>query len=196
MQDEDKNIKIDETITRINDTFGFVLSYGESKRLIPVGTFKLNKIFEAKYAPYTYGATSIRDIIVELKKYNNDDSDKEEDERIYMSFNEFLKLANSSMARKNKSTFKFLFGKYMNEENLSDAIKVTKAALAVIKDYDLEVGQIKTLEDLQACYISNGELLGTNYSIVPFYYNKSIDSKVKYADKDLKTKEHGKAIKR
>ncbi len=178
------HVSADKIVEKINENFLFVLSYGNSKRLVPISVFKLADIVKSGSSPYNYGTLSDDDVMVKLIKYDCNNLGMTEKEIIYMSFDKFIKLIGTAYIRNNKAIVEDLLKKDARKTDILDAMQIVSMILSTNKDYELKVRQSKTLDQLDATYEVNGDALGTNYSIIPFYY----DEEVRYLDDELKPK--------
>lgn len=167
-------VSTDKIVEKINENFLFVLSYGNSKRLIPISVFKLENIVKSGDSFYNYGTLSDNDVTVKLIKYDCNNLGMNEKENIYMSFDKFIRLIGTACIRDNKAIVEDLLKKDASKTDILDAMQIVSMILSTNKAYELKVRQSKSLNQLDATYEVNGKALGTNYNIAPFYYDEDV----------------------
>ena len=146
---------------------GIVLSYGVANDLVPVGTFYVSDIKQGKDSTGSY--------IVELSRFKCiEDSNIVgiPEDKVYMPLRNFLALTESYLGTDNKDRFYELTGYDPNHDLLAYAAGKVAAGLkkqngekVITSGWEAEA---VSLENLGANYYSNGELMGSNYSIAPF----------------------------
>lgn len=169
-----------EIIDNLNNSYGFMLSYGDSYDVIPMGVYKVDSILPSYKNPYKYGAAyrygitsyPLRDrySTVKLVKVNSDNEIKE-NSVIYIPFLEFKKLTNLETEENN-----YFARQLFNLENKDDQLLyITKIAQEYYKKHKLspiEFWQSVSLDNLNATYEVNGNLMGNNFTLIPFSYGK------------------------
>ena len=145
---------------------GIILSYGDTNSVMPVGMFCASNISEDNIIVNQEGN---KDFIIEFVSII-DDKNKglilDKTQKIYIPLREFLKKY-SSAATQNEDKFHADFG----YESYYETINIFKKEIEdyLVKNPNLSYQLEKIpLDDLSATYISNGEIRGNNYSVMPF----------------------------
>ncbi len=162
-----------EIIENANKSFGFILSYGDAPDVIPVGVYKIDNILYSYQSPYKYEVNSKRQHVVKLVKIDNEV--EEENSVMYIPFVEFEKLLQQDRSENNYMVRQLLNSEIDDETTL---LYLNEVAAEYYKEHEpkkedelnLKFYQKKALDDLNATYEVNGNVVGTNYSLVPFSY--------------------------
>lgn len=183
---ENDNSYVEQIFGCLRQDYGIILSYGESNDIIPVGTFGITRYLNTKRKPYDTNIEStdrIDDILVELKKIDviDDKLFYTSSDVIYLPLPEFLKM--HSIADSNSSEF---------YDNLSydatlESLKILEGALSdyLIHSSNLYPAQTRSLDNLAATYICNGQVMGNNYGVAPFLLGR-----VRILEKTLDYEDH------
>ena len=161
------NIK--EIIESLNNSYGFILSYGESSEFIPVETFKVKDILKEEESPYKQGLSNERDLVIKLVGVNN--HEKQADNVIYIPLKEFIKIFYYGTEENNYSV-RELVNSEIYEDQLSVLNIIAQQYYRKHKTSPINFYQTSSLDDINATYEVNGNAVGTNYTFVPFSYGK------------------------
>ncbi len=172
------------TETFLKENVGIILSYGKSEDIIPAGVFKINNLINIVDGINEKEYKAFEGTIVELK--NNDENNQE---KICIPLPNFLEIFPSKMAILNK----YEFNEVLDEKVSLDTLDAFKRTLWTINknmhSYNKEVykARYKSLSDLNAVYFnSNGDIMGDNYSIVPFALDGKLIDTLKKEKNDAK----------
>lgn len=163
-----------------------MLSYGESENVVPVGLFKISRIIKKN-------GSTINEEMLELVRVQPVDKELSSDDRVYMPVSEFIEMYRALIPQDNKESFYNFYGSDASIDLLLALEKVLSNFLSQNKTVNFDA-KYRSLDDLNAIYISNGEVRGTNYSIMPYSLGITKKKSLEKRYKDNETLENPKKI--
>lgn len=166
-------MKIKDTQEMLNDSYGFILSYGDTTSLTPLGLYK--------FASYDKENETII-----LSNSNN------ENDVIKMPSSSFKMLLSSKLNENNFMLKQLSNLSEVQDESIKVGMDLAESFLIDSAKFDLSFNDKLSLDELQATYETDGTLRATNYSMIPFSYGKVKVKKMRFTDhsasSDVKTR--------
>ncbi len=164
-------------VDMFKNSFGIILSYGEDSSIIPVGVFKANRFLDTSKIPYEEGMSNLNNTIVELVREELEAKQNKSDDRIYIPIKRLFEIYPNDIADSNKKELYSDFG----IEAYLESLQVFETSIANYlkeKPDSFTEAKFKTLDEVEATYVSNGVVMGNNYSVMPYSLGKILRKKL------------------
>ncbi len=158
-------------VDMFKNSVGIMLSYGEDSSMIPMGVFKINKFLDTSKIPYEEGMSDLNNTVVELVREELEEKQDKSNDRIYIPIKRLFEIYPNDIADSNKEELHADFGIEAYLESLQG---LETSVVNYLKENPAGIikAKFKTLDEVEATYVSNGVVMGNNYSVMPYSLGK------------------------